>query len=100
MENLSSKQRQYLVKLGHSLKPVIIVGKGGLSEGLSKAVANALKSHELIKIRFNEMKEVRREAAKQLAEELEVILVRITGNTALLFKENENVENRKIFLPN
>ena len=50
---LTSKQRKYLRSKAHHLKPVIIIGKTKINQSIIDTIDNALKSHELIKIKFN-----------------------------------------------
>lgn len=47
---LSSKQKQYLKKEAHALKPIIQIGKDGLTNNSFTTINQALKAHELIKI--------------------------------------------------
>lgn len=93
---LTSKQRKYLEKLAHSLDPVVIVGGAGVTEGVIGMVSQTLLSHELIKIKFNEYKDEKQELTEQIAASTDATLVRIVGNVAILYKENE--ENPKITL--
>lgn len=37
---------------GHSIKPLVQVGKGGISDALLKQILGALKDHELVKVRL------------------------------------------------
>ena len=48
---LTSKQRQYLRGLAHSLNPYIIIGKNGLTPSSIKSIDKSLIDHELIKVR-------------------------------------------------
>jgi RNA-binding protein len=48
----SSQEKQLLKKSAHHLKPVVQIGKKGLTESLMKEIRDALLSHELIKIQF------------------------------------------------
>ena len=57
MIELNSKQRKFLEKEAHGLSPVVIIGGGGISEGLIEMVNNSLFHHELIKIKFNDYKD-------------------------------------------
>ena len=52
MEKLSSSERNILRKEAHTLKPVIMVGKNGITPKLTAAVDAALADHELIKVKF------------------------------------------------
>lgn len=47
---LTQKQKKHLKALAHDLKPVIQIGKEGLSDNLLVTIDQALKAHELIKI--------------------------------------------------
>ncbi len=47
---LSGAQRRYLRAQGHRLKPLVFIGRGGITDGVVDAVRDALDSHELIKI--------------------------------------------------
>lgn len=50
---LTGKQRRYLSKLAHSLKPVVTLGNAGLTENVIKEIDLALDIHELIKVKIN-----------------------------------------------
>ena len=49
---VTSKQKQYLRGLAHSLDPYIIIGKNGLSPSSIKSINKSLTDHELIKVRI------------------------------------------------
>lgn len=49
--NPTTKQKQYLKGLAHSLKPVVMLGQHGLTEGVLAEIDAALAHHELIKVR-------------------------------------------------
>lgn len=95
---LDSKQRKFLEKLAHDLSPVVIIGGAGLTDGVVAMTDNSLKAHELIKIKFNEYKDEKQELTQEICEKTEATLVRIIGNVAILFRQNENPEERKIEL--
>lgn len=94
--NLDSKQRKFLEKLAHDLSPVVIVGGAGVTDGVVSMVDASLKAHELIKIKFNEYKDEKKELTDSLCQDCNATLVRIIGNVAILFRQNENPEERKI----
>ena len=98
MIELTSKQRKNLEKIAHDLQPVVIVGGAGVTDGLVSMVENSLAAHELIKIKFNEYKDEIRELTADLCEKTDATLVRIIGFTAILFREAEEEEDRKIKL--
>ena len=95
MIELTSKQRKYLEKLAHDIEPVVIVGAAGVTEGVTKMVAEMLGAHELIKVKFNEYKEDKIELTNELCTNCDATLVRIIGNVAILYKAAEDPEDRK-----
>ena len=50
---LTSKQRTYLKAAAHHLRPVIQIGKGGVTPALLAEVDAALETQELLKIKVN-----------------------------------------------
>ena len=98
MMELTSKQRKIWEKAAHDLQPVVIVGGAGVTEGVISMVANSLKAHELLKIKFNEYKDEKVELTQDICSQCNATLVRIIGNVAILYKEAEKKEDRKYSL--
>ena len=48
---ITGKQRSYLKSIAHSLEPILIIGKGGVSDNTLKQLDEALNKHEIIKIK-------------------------------------------------
>ena len=96
MIEITSKRRKVLEKAAHSLEPVVIVGQNGVTDSLTEKVAHSLEAHELIKVKFNDFKDDKRELTENLCNSCGALLVRIIGNIAILYKEQENPEKRKI----
>jgi len=95
---LNGKQRRYLRGLGHELKPIVQIGKGGVDDGLVAAVDQALSDHELIKLRIGENANVdRHEAAAAIAARTSSHVAQVLGNTVLLFRAD--ADDPKITLP-
>jgi RNA-binding protein len=87
--SLSGKQRRYLRSLGHALNPVVQIGRGGLSEAVIAAIAQALDSHELIKIKLGSGGDLeRQEAAEQAAQATGAEVAQVLGNTVLLYRRH------------
>jgi RNA-binding protein len=51
---LTAKQRSHLRSLAHSLKPVLHVGKEGITDAAVSAVLDAFNSRELLKVKVQE----------------------------------------------
>lgn len=94
---LNGKQKRQLRALGHHLNAVVLVGSDGVTEGVIGAVAQALKDHELIKVKIaEEDRDGRAAAVKQLADGSESEVAQTLGRTVLLFKQKK--KNSKIAL--
>ncbi|MBC6712773.1 YhbY family RNA-binding protein [Treponema sp. Marseille-Q3903] len=95
---LNSKQRKDLEKYAHNLQPVVIVGGAGVTDGVIKMVDNSLTSHELIKIKFNEYKDEKKQLTDDICNKCDATLVRIIGNIAIIYRQAEKIEDRKFKL--
>ena len=85
--SLTGKQRRHLRALGHALRPLVQIGKGGIDDGLVAAVEQALADHELVKVKLGEHAEVdRHEAATALAARTKSEVAQVLGHTILLYR--------------
>tara|TARA_B110000196_G_C20843301_1_gene519298 strand:- start:200 stop:505 length:306 start_codon:yes stop_codon:yes gene_type:complete len=99
MSDLTSKQRKYLRSEAHHINPVVLIGKNGFYEGASIAIDNALNIHELIKIKFREFKDERKDIGIQISNELKCEIVGQVGNTTILYRYNNKLEKHNFKLP-
>ena len=84
---LSGPALRQLRALGHDLKPVVMLGKDGITDAVTAAASAALKTHELIKVKIQSEAPVdRHEGARALAEATGSALVQVLGRTFLLYK--------------
>lgn len=93
---LSGPQRSHLRGLAHAHKPVVMVGKGGVTDNVVRQVAEALLSHELIKVKLNQP-ENKQAMASDLAERTGSALCGLLGHTVILYKAHP--EKPKIKVP-
>lgn len=94
---LTGKQKRYLRSLGHSLQPVITIGKGEISPPLITETSAALEAHELIKVKLLESCSMdRHEAAGLLADACGAEVAQVLGRTFLLYRQSDE---KKIQLP-
>ena len=85
---LTGKQKRHLRALGHSLKPVILVGKKEIDEGLVAETDAALEHHELIKVKVLENCPMdRHEAAAALSASCRADVAQVLGKTFLLYRQ-------------
>ncbi len=95
---LTGKQRHYLRGLGHGLKPVVQLGRGGIDDGLLAAVDRALLDHELIKLKLGEHAELdRHDAADAIAAKTKSDVAQVLGHVVLLYRPHP--KDPKIELP-
>jgi len=97
-DSLSGKARRHLRALGHHLRPVILVGKDGVTAGLVAATATALDDHELIKVKLGERSDgAPDDLAESLAVATQSALVGRVGRTALFYRRHP--DRPRIVLP-
>jgi RNA-binding protein len=82
---LAGYQRRFLRGRAHPLRPLVQVGAGGLSESLLGALDEALRDHELVKVRLREPAD-KRAAARELADASRSALCGVVGHTVILYR--------------
>ena len=84
---LSERQLRYLRGKAHALKPVIMLGQKGLTDNVVAETLQALRDHELIKVRVRTADRSRREAmVAELVQRCDCVLVRRIGHVAVLYR--------------
>ena len=96
---LAGYQRRALRAAAHGLQPLVHVGKDGLAEKVLESVREALAAHELIKVRFVDEKERRRELAEELAQAVDAALAGVVGHVAILYRPHPEESKRRVHLP-
>lgn len=95
--NLSTKQKQHLKGLAHPLKPVVMLGNNGLTEGVLAEIEQALEHHELIKVKIaSEDRETKTLIVDAIVRETGACNVQVIGKTLVLYRPTKE---RKISLP-
>lgn len=97
--DLKGFQRSFLLKKAHKLKPLVMIGRNGLSDSLIAAVNEALDNHELIKIKFQDFKKEKKEISAKISKKTKSIFVKIIGNLLVLYKPKKDVDERAFHLP-
>ncbi|HHC71273.1 MAG TPA: ribosome assembly RNA-binding protein YhbY [Thiotrichales bacterium] len=88
--SLTEKQIRHLRRLAHPLKPVVMIGARGLSEGVKREIDLSLAHHELIKIRVAaDGREERRRMIETACAEADAELVQAIGHVAVLYRPAE-----------
>jgi RNA-binding protein len=98
LTQISGQQKRKLKSIAHHIKPVIYIGKNGISESLIAALNKSLSDHELIKIKFIDFKDEKKSLIETLIAQTGSVLVSITGNVAVLFRQNEDPVRQRIVI--
>ena len=87
---LSGAEKRFLRSLAHILRPVVQIGKDGLSEGVIQATLAALEQHELIKVSINgESPTERKSGAASLSASTGSHVVQVIGRVLILYRQHE-----------
>ena len=92
---LSGKERANLRSYSHHLKPVVIIGRDGLTSGVLKSINNALNSHELIKVKA---KCDHSSVSEMIMDNTGCVTVGSIGNIIIFFKQVSDKEKSKFVL--
>jgi len=85
-DEISNRELRDLKAKGQLLRPVVFIGKEGLSAALIKSLDEALGHHELVKVKFADFKEEKKLLTPQLAEKVSAQVVMRVGNVAVFFR--------------
>jgi RNA-binding protein len=88
-----------LKSLAQRLEPVVHLGKAGLTDGFFAALDRALDDHELVKLKFDHLKEEKKTLAPQIAARARAGIVQQVGHVLVLYREQPDAAKRKIPLP-
>ncbi|WP_133407874.1 ribosome assembly RNA-binding protein YhbY [Parashewanella tropica] len=95
--NLTTKQKQHLKGLAHDLKPVVLLGANGLTEGVLAEIDNALEHHELIKVKVPSTdREMKAAVIDAIVRETNAVKLQQIGHIVVLFRQSEEM---KIAIP-
>ena len=98
MTELNNKQITKLKGLGQLLEPVVRVGHAGLSDAFMASLNQALDDHELVKVKFSDFKDQKKQLAPQLAERTASHIIMRVGNVVVLYRQQPDPAKRKIEL--
>jgi RNA-binding protein len=93
MLSLTKNQIRELKARAQLMKPTLKVGHEGLSMEFIAALDEALKHHDLVKVKFSDFKDQKKELAPQLASRTASELIMRVGNVAVLFRARPAAES-------
>jgi len=85
-EPLTNAERRKLKAEAQRLKATLKVGKAGLSAAFLEVVNETFKHHELVKIRFDDFKQEKKQLAPVLAEKTASEMIWMVGHVAVLYR--------------
>jgi RNA-binding protein len=84
----------------HHLSATVHVGQHGLSASLITSLDDALRTHELVKVKLGKAADIKpKEAAGQLAGATKSEVIQVIGRTATFYRENPDLKKKKGDLP-
>lgn len=93
---LTSRQARHLRTLAHHLDPSVRVGGDGVTDGVLKAIEEALIAHELIKVKIDADRAGLKEAAAHIAERTGAVVAQIIGRIVVFYRQAPDPAKRRI----
>ena len=86
---LTSKQIKFLKSEAHHLKPIVLMGANGLTEGVIVEIESAIAFHELVKVKLvSSDKETKDLIIDAILRETRSEFVQVVGNILTLYKSS------------
>jgi len=88
---MDKHRKKQLKAQAHHLKPVVIIGAGGYSEGVQAEIEHALDDHELIKIRISEDdRDARAEVAQAIVARHKAEFIGSIGHIVIIYRKRKD----------
>lgn len=97
---MKGSERAELRAEAHHLSASVHVGQHGLSPSLITSLDDALRTHELVKVKLGKAADLKpKDAAGQLAGATKSEVIQVIGRTATFYRENPELKKKKGDLP-
>jgi RNA-binding protein len=98
---LSEKQKKHLRRLAHPLRPLVMLGNAGLTDGVINELERALDDHELVKVSARVgARSARDSAFDELARRTRAQLVQRVGHIGVFYRQGRKAGTlAKILIP-
>lgn len=83
---MTGRRRRELRGKGQRLEPAVFVGDAGITDGVLRALDEALRAHELVKVRMRQPADKKAMAA-ELGAASGATVLGLVGHTVLLYRE-------------
>ena len=95
MLTLTVSRRRELKAQAHSINPVVMIGKVGLSATVIEELERGLLSHELIKVKVQLDDRIARKALfEEVCQRLEAAPIQHIGKIFIIYRPNPEKENK------
>lgn len=92
---MTGKERAELRSECNRLRPTVHVGTEGLSNSLTEALDDALRTRELVKVALNRTADLTaKEVARQLAGRVRAEVIQTIGKTATFYRKNPQLKRK------
>jgi RNA-binding protein len=99
MATLTGKQRRHLRAEAHALRPVVRVGRHGVSKAVLHEIDKALADHELVKVQYVAEKQEKRQLEDQVELGLRAASAGGIGHVLIFYRQHADPEKRRYTLP-
>lgn len=97
---MKGSERAELRAEAHHLNPTVHVGQHGITPSLITSLDDALRTHELVKVKLGRSIDVKaRDAAGELATATASEVIQVIGRTATFFRHNPELKRKQGDLP-
>jgi len=97
---MKGSERAELRAEAHHLDPTVHVGQHGITHALITSLDDALRTHELVKVKLGRTAEMKpKEAAGELSGATASEVVQVIGRTATFYRHNPDIKRKKGDLP-
>ena len=93
---MKGSERAELRSEAHHLSPMVHVGQHGFTPTLVGSLDDALRTHELVKVKLGKTVGVKpKDAAAELATATKSEVIQVIGRTATFYRENPDLKEEK-----
>ncbi|MBN8247210.1 MAG: YhbY family RNA-binding protein [Verrucomicrobia bacterium] len=89
----SGRELRDLKARAQRLDPILKIGHAGLSDAFFTALDRCLRDHELVKVKFDDFKDRKKELVPELSARTGAQLIQRVGNVAVLFRRRPRTDD-------
>ena len=83
---MTARERTHLKARAHSLEPSVVVGHGGVTDGVAAEIDRALQARELIKVKILAERDEREAIAAVISTRTDSAIVQQVGKVLVLWR--------------